>query len=270
MGIALNEPFMKNSTSAYFLLFMSFSFMAACNKNSASTGGGTNSGLTLSKTTVKIGEPLIATTKSSSSAVTWSTPSNGQVWPSANTDSATFLFTHAGSYQITAYIPNSNTGMGPITEDSSSSTVVVTDSVYGDTSGVHCDVVLVKNLSTDDQINLTPLSCSDTALAFLAHTQDLYTGSPILDCGGTIPMSNNIFECDFNSAFDFACIGSATPAPASGVVFFTKLTNGTHDLVFKLNGTTYQGSINATNTNCSITWNYTSGVTISPLTIQKQ
>ena len=262
---------MKNFKFTYFILVSIFS-MTACNKNSTSTGGGTNPGLTLSKTNVKIGEPFIATTKGTTltSAVTWSTPSNGQVWPSTNTDSATFLFTRTGTYQITAYSPNNTTVMGAITEDSSSATVIVGDSVYGDTSGLHCDVILVKNLSVDDQINLTPLSCSDTALAFLAHTQDLYIGSPILDCGGTIQMSNDTFECDFNSAFEYACIGSPTPAPASGVVFFIKLTNGTHNLVFKLNGTSYQGSINATNTTCTITWNHVSGVTISPLTIQKQ
>ncbi len=244
-------------------------FISACNKNTTSTSGSTNI-LTLSKSTVKIGEPVIATTNGTSSGITWSTPSNGQVWPSAHTDSATFVFTHAGSYQITAYIPNSNTSMGPITEDSSNATVIVTDSLYGDTLAFHCDVIVVKTLSADDQINLTPISYSDTGLIFIAHTQDLYTNSPILNCGGNLPPSNGVFECDFNSAFEYVCIGSPAPAPAVGIVSFTSLTNGTYNLVFKLNGITYQGSVTANDTNCSITWNYSSGVTISPLMIQKQ
>src|SRR5579863_8085800 len=105
------------------LFFVCLYLLFACNKNTSSTGGSSNV-LTLSKSTVKIGEPVIATTKGSGSGVTWSTPANGQVWPSSHADSATFVFTHAGSYQITAYIPNSNTSMGPLTEDSSNATVI--------------------------------------------------------------------------------------------------------------------------------------------------
>jgi hypothetical protein len=253
--------------NALILAFMLFIF--GCNKNTTSSGG-TESVLTVSKSTVKIGEPVIATANSTSTAITWSTPSNGQVWPSTHSDSATFVFTRAGSYQITAYIPNTNTSFGTLNEDSSNATVVVTDSVYGDTSSVHCDVIVVKTLSTDDQINLTPISFSDTGLIFIAHTQDLYTSSPILNCGGNLPPSNGTFECDFNSTFEYACLGSPTPAPAVGIVSFTSVTNGTYNLVFKLNGTTYQGTVTVTDTNCTITWSYSSGVTISPLTIQKQ
>jgi hypothetical protein len=263
---------MKNFRIIYPLFIAPLFLLSSCYKNTSTSGGSINAGLTLSKSTVKIGEPLIATTSGSTvtSGITWSTPSNGQVWPSSHTDSATFVFTHAGSYQIAAYIPNSTTTMGPLTEDSSTATVIVTDSVYGDTSTVHCDVILVKTLSPDDQINLTPISYSDTGLIFIAHTQDLYTSSPILNCGGNIPPDNSIFECDFNSAFEYVCIGSPTPTPASGIVSFTSLTNGTFSLLFKLNGITYQGSVTATDQNCTITWNYSSGVTISPLTIQKQ
>ncbi len=69
---------------------------------------------------------------------------------------------------------------------------------------------------------------------------------------------------------EYACLGSQTPAPAVGIVSFTSVTNGTYNLIFKLNGTTYQGTVTVTDTNCTITWSYSSGVTISPLTIQKQ
>ncbi len=244
--------------------------LLSCNKNTSASGGSLNTGLTLSKSTIKIGEPVIASTNNVASGVTWSTPSNGHVWPSSQTDSATFIFTHAGSYQIAAFIPNSAGGVGVLSGDSSIATVTVTDSVYGDTSTVHCDVITVKTLSTDDQISLTPISFSDTGLIFVAHTQDLYTNSPILDCGGNIPPSNGTFECDFNSAFEYACYGSPTSTPATGIISFTSVTNGTFNLVFKLNGITYQGSVTVTDSSCTLTWNYSSGVTIAPLTIQKQ
>lgn len=264
---------MKNfKLASYFFIIAAFLF-SSCTKNSSSSGGGANKGLTLSKSTVKIGEPLIATTNGTTvtSGITWSAPSNGEVWPAAHTDSATFIFTHSGTYQISAFIPNNPTTMGgALTGDSSIATVIVTDSVYGDTSTVHCDAITVKTLSTDDQISLTPISFSDTGLIFIAHTQDLYAYNPMLDCGGNKPPSNGTFECDFNSTFEYACYGSPTPTPATGIISFTSVSKGTYNLVFKLNGTTYQGSVTVTDTNCTITWTYSSGVTISPLTIQKQ
>ncbi len=55
-----------------------------------------------------------------------------------------------------------------------------------------------------------------------------------------------------------------------GIISFTSVSKGTYNLVFKLNGTTYQGSVTVADTSCTITWSYSSGVTISPLTIQKQ
>jgi hypothetical protein len=55
-----------------------------------------------------------------------------------------------------------------------------------------------------------------------------------------------------------------------GIVSFTSVTSGTFPLIFKLNGTSYTGSLAVTNTQATITWSYSSGVTISPLSIQKQ
>jgi hypothetical protein len=131
-------------------------------------------------------------------------------------------------------------------------------------------VVAQGTLSASDQINLTPVSFSDTGLIFVAHTQMPYEHSPILECGGNLPPNGNVFECDFNSTLLFPCYGSTLPAPAVGIVSFTSVTNGTFSLVFKLNGNTYSGSLTVTDTQATITWNNSSGVTISPLTIQKQ
>jgi len=65
-------------------------------------------------------------------------------------------------------------------------------------------------------------------------------------------------------------IGSPTPSPAVGIVSFTSVSNGTYDLIFQLNGTEYKGSFIATDSDVTIAWPAKSGVTISPLTIQKQ
>jgi hypothetical protein len=225
--------------------------------------------LALSKTSVKIGEPLYATSTGGpvGTTVQWTTGANGQVWPSVNSDTATFLFTNPGTYDIKAVFHSGSSLTG---YDSSSTSVVVIDSVFSDTSTAHCDVIVKNTLDTNDQVNLTPVSFSDTGLIFVAHTQHVYSHSPILDCGGNLPPVGGTFECDFNSTLLFACYGSALPAPAVGIVSFTSVTTGTFSLVFKLNGISYSGSLTITATQASIVWNNNNGVTISPLTIQKQ
>jgi len=262
---------MKNLIALILLLSTPALLFISCKKDTGPTGStGSAPILSLSKTNAKIGEPIYVTSsgQASGSTVKWSTSaiSDGRIWTSGSTDSATYLFTGSGSYEVTAtYLDGSN-----VVIDSTHATVTISDSLFGDTSTLHCDAIVVKTLSPDDQINLTPISYSDTGLIFLAHTQLLYSNSPILNTGGNIPGTGGKFEFDFNTTFEYACLGSPTPSPAVGVISFTSLTNGTYALVFKLNGITYQGSLDATNANCSITWNYNSGVTISPLTIQKQ
>jgi hypothetical protein len=225
--------------------------------------------IVFSKSSVKIGEPLYATSSGGPAGTTvqWTTGTNGQVWSSVNSDTATFLFTSAGTYEVKAvFISGSNiTGY-----DSSSTTITVIDSLFTDTSTLHCNVIIQKTLSPDDQVSLTPISFSDTGLIFVAHTKNSYDHSPILDCGGNLPPTGGSFECDFNSTLLFPCLGSPLPAPAVGIVSFTSVTSGTFPLIFKLNGTTFSGGLTITNTQATITWSYSSGVTISPLTIQKQ
>jgi hypothetical protein len=225
--------------------------------------------LSFSKTSVKIGEPLYATSTGGPAGTTvqWITGANGQVWSSAGSDTATFLFTSPGVYDVKAVFHSGSSLTG---YDSSNTSVTVIDSVFSDTSTAHCDVIVQKTLDSNDQVNLTPVSFSDTGLIFVAHTQHAYSHSPILDCGGNLPPAGGTFECDFNSTFLFACYGSTLPSPAVGIVSFTSVSIGTYNLVFKLNGTSYSGSLTVTATQASIVWNNSTGVTISPLTIQKQ
>jgi hypothetical protein len=154
--------------------------------------------------------------------------------------------------------------------DSSSSTVTVSDSLYNDTTIAHCNSIVSIPISSGDQISLTPISYSDSAgLVLLAHTGNVYNFFPSLAYGGNFSGVGGVYECDFNSIIEYPCNGSNSPAPATGDVFFNSLTNGTYDLVFKLNGTTYQGSLVVSNTTCTFNWSYNSGVIIYPLQIQK-
>jgi hypothetical protein len=45
---------------------------------------------------------------------------------------------------------------------------------------------------------------------------------------------------------------------------------GANDFTIFFNGVAYKGTLTVTSTTCTFNWNYTSGVTISPLTIAKQ
>ena len=225
--------------------------------------------LNFSKSSVKIGEPLYATSTGgpAGTIVQWITGDNSQLWSVGNGDTATILFTSPGTYNVKTVFHSGSTFTA---YDSSNTPITVIDSVFSDTSTAHCNVVTQKTLVADDWVYLTPVSYSDTGLIFVAHTQMLYDHSPILDCGGNLPPNGGVFECDFNTTLLFPCYGSTLPAPAVGIVSFTSVTNGTFGLVFKLNGNTYSGSLTVTATQATITWNNSSGVVISPLTIQKQ
>jgi hypothetical protein len=257
---------MNNIKSLLFLI-LTLSFLTlSCSKNPVSTND--KPILFLSKTTVKIGEPLYATLSSqaANTNVAWSSDSGGHIWPTPNTDSAIYIFTSPGTFTVKANFQSNING----SNDSTDGNVIVTDSIFSDTVTATCDVIVVKNLTADDQINLTPVDYSDTGLVFVAHTTNLYSHSPLLNSNGEIHVSENGFEVDISSALIFPCSGSTAPAPAIGLVTLTGLTNKTYTLSFKLNNTTYTGSMTVTDSNISLNWTYSSGVTISTLTIQRR
>ena len=257
---------MKSSQSPVWVIPILCLFISSCAKD-PQINTNNKPVLEFSNTSVKIGQAVYVTTSSISSGTTvkWSTGTNGQIWSSG--DTATLLFTGPGTYTVKALY---TTGSGTVAYDSSIGYVTVVDSLYTDTATMHCNVVGQITLFPNDQVNLTPISYSDTGLIFIAHTQLPYSFSPILDCGGNHPLTAGVLECDFNSTLVFPCIGSNVPTPAVGIVSFTSLTTGTFNLEFKLNGNLYQGSVNVSSTQCVISWTDTSGVTISPLVIQKQ
>jgi len=256
---------MKNNKPLFFLSGIAL-LIISCSKDPASSN--MKPVLFLSKTTVKLGEPLYATLsgQANNTNVAWSSNSTGQVWASASTDSATYLFTNPGTYTVKAKFQSGINGAN----DSSYGNVIVTDSIFSDTTTTTCDVIQVKNLTADDQVNLTPVDYSDTGLVFLAHTTNLYNHSPLLNSNGEIQVSERGFEVTINSTLVYPCSGSTAPAPAVGLVALTGLANRTYTLAFILNNTTYSGTLTVTDTNITISWSYSSGVTISPLTIQKR
>ena len=198
--------------------------------------------------------------------VAWSSNTGAHIWPTSNTDSAIYVFTSPGNYTIKANFQSHING----SNDSTDGNVIVTDSIFSDTVTATCDVIAVKNLAADDQINLTPVDYSDTGLVFVAQTTNIYSHSPLLNSNGDIQISESGFQVNISSALIFPCSGSVTPAPAVGLVALTGLSNRTYTLSFKLNNTTYSGTMTVTDSNISFNWTYSSGVTISPLTIQRR
>lgn len=257
---------MNNIKSLLFLIPTLSFLILSCSKNPVSTSD--KAILLLSKTSVKIGEPVCAslTGQVNNSNVAWTSSSNAHIWPTSNTDSAIYIFTSPGTYTIKANFQSHING----SNDSTDGHVTVTDSIFSDTGAATCDVIAVKNLTPDDQINLTPVDYSDTGLVFVAHTTNLYYHSPLLNSNGNIQVSESGFEVIISSALIFPCSGPPLPAPAVGLVALTGLTNRTYTLSFKLNSTTYSGTMSVTDSNISFNWNYTSGITISPLTIQRR
>jgi hypothetical protein len=215
-----------------------------------------------------MGEPLYATLtgQAFNTNVAWSSNAGGHIWPTPSTDSAIYIFTSPGTYTVKANFQSHING----SNDSTDGNVIVTDSIYSDSVTAACDVIAVKNLTADDQIFLTPVDYSDTGLVFVAHTANLYNHSPLLNSNGEIHVTVSGFEVDINSALIYPCSGSAAPAPAFGLVAITGLTNRTYTLSFKLNNTTYSGSMTVTDSNITFTWTSSSGVTISPLMIQRR
>lgn len=206
------------------------------------------------------------TGQASNTNVAWTSNAGAPIWPTPNTDSAVYIFTSPGTFTVKANFQSHING----SNDSTDGNVIVTDSIFSDTATGTCNVIVVRNLTADDQINLTPVDYSDTGLVFVAHTTNLYDHSPLLNSNGDIRLTESGFEVDISSALVFPCYGSAAPAPAVGLVVLTGLTNRTYTLSFKLNNTTYSGSMTVTDSNISFSWTSSSGVTISPLTIQRR
>jgi hypothetical protein len=253
--------------TALFYSFLPLLFMA-CKKDSSAGGGGTtNDMITLSKSTVKIEEPLYASVNlpGGQTAVRWSVSPATNAWVSSSNGRSVILFSNAGHYTVTANYFSDSTNATPY--DSSSLPVTVSDSLYAD-STAYCDVIVNVPIASDDQILLTPLPNADTGLVLLAHTTKTYVNSPIL-ANVQPEIQDGNYAYTFENVLEYPCYGNNAPAPAATELYFGALLNGTHALTLTLNGVVYQGSILVTDHDFTFTWNYTSGITMSPLHINK-
>ena len=190
-------------------------FTIACKKNEIIQGKST---LTLSSEMVKIGEPLaVASNATGNNLYTkWSVSPSGKSWIAPSGNESVILFSGAGNYKITAtYFSDS---LAPTPYDSSFSTVVVNDSIYGE-GKLNCLAIVLAPINTNDQITLTPVSYSDTGLVLLAHTQQLY-GNNFPSLGNNVLTDNTGvgYNFSFNGVYQYPC-NSVTfaPLPATGI-----------------------------------------------------
>jgi hypothetical protein len=264
---------MKNILSVFVSAFLIIGFATSCKKNSS--GGGTGKPvLTLSSSTIKRNQPLVASTNviSSDLVVRWtvnSAPNSTWISPAGN--KSVILFSNSGSYTVTASYFADSAATTPY--DSSSSPVTVTDSLYNDSTGTwaSCNSLVQEPISNNDQIFITPISYSDTGLVFVAHTQQTYGDQyPLIDYS-LIPDTTAGYGFVFGTVTESPCnIATGTPTPATGVLSISSLAQGANDFTIFFNGAVYEGTITVTSTQISFSWHYTSGVIISPMTITKQ
>ena len=262
---------MKNVMGICLLSCLLVAFGISCSKNNSSSGT-TKTTLSLSNSSVKKGQPLVVTANVSQSSafVKWSVnPVSASTWISSSGNKSVMLFSNSGNYTITAnYYLDS---MASTPYDSSSSPVIVTDSVYTD-SVASCNAIEQVSINSGDQITLTPISYSDTGLVLLAHTQQTYGSNyPSLGFPQITDSSDGVYVFGFGAVTEYPCGGSTSAAtPATGWLSFAQLTNGIHNITIALNGNPYSGTLTVTETSCTFSWDNTSGIIISPLTIQKQ
>ena len=261
---------MKNIISTLILFCLLVVFGVSCKKNSS---GSVKPTLTLSNSSIKRGEPLIVTTNvvTTDLVIKWTVNPSSATWISSTGNKSVILFSNSGSYRITAsYFADSNAATA---YDSTSSPINVTDSIYNDSTGTwaSCNSLVQVPIPNNDQIILTPVSYSDTGLAFIAHTQQTYGNQyPLLDYS-LIPDTTAGYGFVFATVTENPC-GNLTgaPTPATGIPSISQLNIGTNDFTIIFQGTLYKGSLTVTDTDCTFSWNYTSGVIISPLTISRQ
>ncbi len=262
---------MKIEIKNLFILFLFICFYASCTKNSntSKTSGG-NIVLTLSRTTVKRGEQLLVSTDLSdpNSKIKWTVYPSGSSYVSSANKEASAMFASAGIYHITAsYFSLSDT---VVAYDSSSLPVTVTDSFYTPTSnGMNVDTA---SSMVGDEIILSPVKASDSVFVMLAQTKNLYNCTPYLTAYGAGGSFSSSLLFDFRSVEVVEGTGDCSGAknPAIAYIFFNPAANGTYNFSARFNQIDYYGTVTVTDTDYTFTWNYTSGIIISPLQIKRQ
>jgi hypothetical protein len=144
-----------------------------------------------------------------------------------------------------------------------------TDTSRTDTCHKGCGVIRDTLVAlTGDQIHLTPLKIDSGSLSGLAIAAITANDYPCLNNFLVSGLTNSGGDYTLNFSgvnIPRYCSGGQTKARSTKVLY--PVQDGTHVFKVLLNGITYTGSFVKTGNQYTFTWPYTSGVTISPLTI---
>jgi len=252
---------MKNLIYGLFAITLAVFVISACNKYGDLAG---QSGkLVASSYKVDINQPdtLLLSGAKTTDTVHWSVTPTGFDSIITRNNVAKIFFKKAGAYQVQALDPS----MAP-----ASASITVTDSVYKPTITYNYPPL------TGDQITLVPHFYNNpvadsTYLSFVAQTKNYYCGTSKLVVADSLINNSYGIRFLYVSQPSPCVIGQS---PIAAVINFTQnqpgvLPIGTFPLSVTLNGTTYTGSIVATSTTITFNWNYTSGVLISPLQVNR-
>ena len=246
-------------------------FISGCKKNNGS-GIALGSTVTLSQKTVKLEEPLYAAASNNfhpGSYIRWSVNPSQNSWLSASGNQSVLLFSHSGTYSITANYYTDSTS--PDSYDSSSAMISVTDILFNADTSFHCNAIVVSDFSLEEQMLITPVAfTNDDALVLAVHTHSVFSNAALIIYSNPSPDTINNNAYSFNFIENFACVGNPIPSPATAVMVVPALGSGIHPLHFTLSGYSFDGSINVVGNDLTIHWPYTSIITIYPLEISKQ
>ncbi|WP_431211552.1 hypothetical protein ACQ86N_37905 [Puia sp. P3] len=243
-------------------------FWMACNKSTSSQTPPNASSLTLtlSDQSVKKGQPLMVSLPQgvSSSGVKWSVSPDSGARLTASAGSASVLFFKAGRYKISA---NYASGSDSARRDSCYGTVVVADTVYVPPMSPSFDTTAVDR----DTLTLTPMS--DTSdLILVAQSSRRYGCLPYYIYSISAGVNTGI-SMQFPWVVSNHINGCGDAGPAVSALFLQNSIkdwpNGTYPFSANYSGATYSGSLTITGSDYTFTWNYTTGVIISPLHIKR-
>ncbi len=256
---------MRNPVTLTILIGLLLIGSASCKKNT----GSTKNTVSLSSSTLKRGEPLIAVANglNTQSSIKWTVHPSTNTWVSSQNNQASIIFTDAGNYTVTAtYVTNADSAA----YDSVISPIQVTDSIYTDSAVAVCNLVQLVPFDTNEQLTLTPISYSDTGLVLIAHTQNLYAYTPFVSSVNLILDFPGGYQTSFNGVVQHPCNPTNSIAQAVGIISYSGITDGSYTIEMSMNGSSYQGTLTVTDQSCTFTWNYSSGIIISPRQVVKQ
>jgi hypothetical protein len=249
---------MKKIIFAFAILGSALAVITACNKGQLSGQAGP---LVASSYKPQIMQPdsLYLSGTTSGDSLVWSVTPPGADSLIVKNNTALVFFKKAGVYQVTVSSKNSLPAKV---------TINVSDSVY------HPPVGYVYTPLTGDQLTLIPhyvAGGDSTYLSFLVETKNSYCTSSKLQA--TDSLKNNTYGINFVRVIQPNPCATGD-GPLAAYINFTAnqpaaLTNGTYPLSITLNGIIYTGSIVVSTNTISFSWNYTSGVLISPTQISR-